>query len=56
MVDAQHREQIAPLAQLVERRPFKPVVVGSSPTGGVFDAVKHRVQNYRRQSKTNVQK
>ena len=26
---------IAPLAQSVERRPFKPVVVGSSPTGGV---------------------
>ena len=26
----------APLAQSVERRPFKPVVVGSSPTGGVF--------------------
>ena len=24
----------APLAQSVERGPFKPVVVGSSPTGG----------------------
>ena len=27
---------IAPLAQSVERRPFKPVVVGSSPTGGAI--------------------
>ena len=26
----------APLAQSVERGPFKPVVVGSSPTGGVL--------------------
>ena len=26
----------APLAQSVERRPFKPVVVGSSPTGGAI--------------------
>ena len=29
---------MARLAQLVERQPFKLVVVGSSPTVGVFDS------------------
>ena len=33
MVEAAHR-LCTRLAQLVERWPFKPVVVGSSPTGG----------------------
>ena len=33
----------APLAQSVERRPFKPVVAGSSPAGGDFmAAAKHQ--------------
>ncbi len=30
-----HERRCAPLAQSVERRPFKPVVAGSSPAGGV---------------------
>ena len=32
-----------PLAQSVERRPFKPVVVGSSPTGGANKLVRQQI-------------
>ena len=37
----------APLAQSVERRPFKPVVVGSSPTGGVLFPLRKRYSRCR---------
>lgn len=30
---------VAPVAQWIERRPSKPQVVGSSPTGGVYRIV-----------------